>query len=493
MRKKWWILLWTIAMLAFAGCEKSGEVPTTESTAATEAAVAENSATEAGQTTDAVATISAEELQGDVQIIDTREEAQYIGWKNEQGNGGHIPNATDFPLSWFAIETNQEHIDIELERRGLKKDAKTVLYGDDTLTGDVVQPYVDAGFTDVSVLEGGLDRYVETNDNLESLKGYSMYVSPQWVQDVMDGKEVEHAPKGNVVIAEVDFAKMEAYNAGHIQGAVYVNTDQLNHVPGPREVAEYENIPIETQRTIWNRPDKEVIQETLENLGIRNDTTVILYATYTATTAANRAALIMDYAGVQDIRLLNGGKELWQHEGRALVQDVPTTEIVEFGAEVPANPGIVFDYEEERAMVDDPNAVIASVRSWDEYLGNKSGYTYIAEAGDIENSRFAYAGSDPYAMEDFRNIDNTMFNYKMVEQRWADWGITSDKKVSFHCGTGWRASETYYIAKALGWENIGVYDGGWFEWTKYPDSPVMEKGLPADAPEQTPRQFFIGK
>ncbi len=437
-----------------------------------------------------VTTVKVEDLKDDVQIIDTREEASYIGWKNEKGYGGHIPNAKDFPASWLKYETDNKNIDMELDRRGIKKNVKTVIYGDDTLEDEVFSKYADLGFTDLSILEGGLNKYAETNDKLDSLPGYKIYVSPQWVQDVMDGKEVENAPKGKYKVVEIDFAKSESYNEGHIEGAVYINTDKLNHVPGPREVAEYENIPIEEQKKIWNFPKDDVIKEELENAGIDKDTTVILYASYAATTAANRAALVMDYAGVEDIRLINGGKELWKLEERKLVKDEPKIEKVDFGIDIPANPDIRFDYEKEMELVKDENAVIASVRSWDEYLGKKSGYTYISEAGDIENSRFAYAGSDPYAMEDFRNIDNTLFNYKMIEERWNKWGITSDKTISFHCGTGWRASETYYVAKALGWNKIGVYDGGWYEWTKYPDSPVMKKGLPDDAPEKEPQEYF---
>ena len=93
------------------------------------------------------------------------------------------------------------------------------------------------------------------------------------------------------------------------------------------------------------------------------------------------------------------------------------------------------------------------------FIGNVSGYTYIGEAGDIAKARFGYAGSDPYSMEDFRNIDNTMFNYEMIKDRWVKWGIVPDKRISFHCGTGWRASETYWYSLALGYPDIHVYDG----------------------------------
>ncbi|MCG7586255.1 rhodanese-like domain-containing protein, partial [Photobacterium sp. OFAV2-7] len=51
------------------------------------------------------------------------------------------------------------------------------------------------------------------------------------------------------------------------------------------------------------------------------------------------------------------------------------------------------------------------------------------------------------------------------------WGINESQKVSFYCGTGWRASETFFYAYAMGWEDISVFDGGWFEWSGDPANP----------------------
>ncbi|NUM49116.1 MAG: rhodanese-like domain-containing protein [Anaerolineales bacterium] len=39
--------------------------------------------------------------------------------------------------------------------------------------------------------------------------------------------------------------------------------------------------------------------------------------------------------------------------------------------------------------------------------------------------------------------------------------MTPEKRVAFYCGTGWCASEAYWISKAMGFPKISVYDGGW--------------------------------
>jgi 3-mercaptopyruvate sulfurtransferase SseA len=50
--------------------------------------------------------------------------------------------------------------------------------------------------------------------------------------------------------------------------------------------------------------------------------------------------------------------------------------------------------------------------------------------------------------------------------------------VSFYCGTGWRAAETWFYAYLMGWPDISVYDGGWYEWSQDPASNPIAIGLP---------------
>lgn len=426
-----------------------------------------------------------------IQLIDTRDEANYIGWKNKSGISGHIKGAMDFPEKWIDLGIKQDRLDKELERRGIDKTKEVVLYSDEDLCKDVYSKFSKAGFTNIKSLKGGINQYSKDGGELERLEGYKFYVSPQWVEDLINGKKPEGYNGEKYKIVEIGLPKDDdGYKSGHIKGAVFMDPNKINQIAGPRELSEYENIPIEKQRKFWGFPKDKDIKNELEKAGIDKDTLVILYGSTKATTAANRAALVMDYAGVKNIKIINGGKTLWKLENRKLYDDKVKSERVDFGTSVPQNKKIVFTREDEKNFINNNSAVIASVRSWDEYLGKISGYTYIGEAGDIKNSRFAYAGSNPYAMEDFRNLDNTVFNYNLISDRWNKWGIKPDKKISFHCGTGWRAAETYYIAKALGYKDIGVYVGGWYEWTKYPDSPKKEKGLPKDAPEKEPKEYF---
>ena len=122
--------------------------------------------------------------------------------------------------------------------------------------------------------------------------------------------------------------------------------------------------------------------------------------------------------------------------------------------------------------------------AWNEHIGKVSGYNYIVPAGRIAGDVWGNCGSDAYHMQHYRTVDNTMRAYPEIAANWAGAGITPDKWVAFYCGTGWRASETWFYAYVMGWKNIAVYDGGWFEWSKDPLANPIEIGEPEGAAEE---------
>jgi thiosulfate/3-mercaptopyruvate sulfurtransferase len=179
---------------------------------------------------------------------------------------------------------------------------------------------------------------------------------------------------------------------------------------------------------------------------------------------------------VSDVRLLDGGYTAWIRAGYP----------VESGANKPnsagrfgqgGRPETIIDTVEVKARLADEAAVLVSVRTWAEYTGQTSGYPFIQAKGRIAGALWGQAGSDPQHMEAYRNSDNTMRDYHEIAAFWRARGITPDKKVTFSCGTGWRAAEAFFSAYLMGWPRIAVYDGGWLEWSLDKDNPV-EVGEP---------------
>ncbi len=161
-------------------------------------------------------------------------------------------------------------------------------------------------------------------------------------------------------------------------------------------------------------------------------------------------------------------------------ENVPVP-VASFGAAVPVRPEVIVDIDEAKEILaDHEGAALVSVRTWREHIGNVSGYNYIGPAGRIKGDVWGNCGTDAYHMQHYRNIDNTMRAYPEIAANWAEAGITPDKWVAFYCGTGWRASETWFYAYLQGWERIAVYDGGWFEWSQDPINNPIEIGEPTD-------------
>jgi thiosulfate/3-mercaptopyruvate sulfurtransferase len=158
--------------------------------------------------------------------------------------------------------------------------------------------------------------------------------------------------------------------------------------------------------------------------------------------AATRAALILRYAGVDDVRVLDGGYDHWVQEGNPLETAPRTPEpVASFGVSIPQLPELIVDIDEaKQILADQSGAALVSVRTWREHIGAVSGYNYIGPAGRIAGDVWGNCGTDAYHMQHYRSVDNTMRPYPEIAANWASAGITRDKWVAFYCGTGWRAA-----------------------------------------------------
>ncbi|MFP4472522.1 MAG: rhodanese-like domain-containing protein [Candidatus Omnitrophota bacterium] len=410
----------------------------------------------------------------DATLIDVRPADAYNGWplKQEQ-RGGHIAGARNLPLKWAG------YIDwLEIVRsKGIKEEDTLVLYGysaDDA--EQVARRFIRSGYHAVKVYNDFKDEWsADPLYPMGALKHYRNLVPAVWLKKLQDNVSPGEYEQNKYVVCHAHYRHREAYEEGHIPGAIALDTNTL-----------------ESPET-WNRRSAEELKAALEGMGITHDTTVILYGRFAypdnndpfpgssaGQLAAIRSAVIMMYAGVKDVRVLNGGLQSWVDEGCALsFEDAEYQPIDDFGCEIPARPKIMIDTLEAREYLQSVERELISVRSWPEFCGETSGYNYIEKKGRIPGAVFGNCGSDAYHMENYRNPDHTMREYHEIEQFWREAGITPEKANAFYCGTGWRGSEAFFCAWLMGWPRVSVYDGGWFEWSNDPENPV-ERGVPSE-------------
>ena len=246
---------------------------------------------------------------------------------------------------------------------------------------------------------------------------------------------------------------------------------EADHIPGARWL---DTAWLETG-ALYNKVSDPALLALLLSLGIGHDSTVLLYGR--STLAAARAAHLLLYAGVADVRLLDGGFDGWRAAGLACESgpSAPSTARADFGLAFPGCPHFLADAARAARVAASRAGALVSVRTWREHTGQTSGYSYIDACGDIPGARWGRAGreGDVNSMSAYQLADGRMRPAAQIVRMWAASGIGEGQHLVFYCGTGWRASLAFYYAWLMGRDDIAVYDGGWFEWSSNAANPVV--------------------
>ena len=186
-----------------------------------------------------------------------------------------------------------------------------------------------------------------------------VFVSPEWVKSVIDGKQEESK---DFVILEAGWGEVaddKAYTDGHIPGALHINTDYVE------------------SEEMWNIRTPEEITELMKKYGITKDTTVITYGSTPVIAADDRVAMTLLWAGVENVKNLSGGIDAWKNAGYELETTVnePKATDKDFGVTIPAHPEYILSIDQVKdKLKNDKNFKLVSIRSRDEFEGKTSDY-----------------------------------------------------------------------------------------------------------------------
>lgn len=424
----------------------------------------------------------------DFAVVDARTNEEYIGWQfYGEARGGHIPKAVNIPYEWFFNDDKTVLTYPALrkifEDRGITVDKEVTSYCTVGIRSGYVyfllrlMGYSRVSNYDASILEWSADSSLP----ITKLPKYQMIVNAAWVNDLISGKNPQTYPGNGYVILELvsdnTSDPIDSYNAGHIPGALHLNIRSWN-----------KDYPIE-QCTIDNGKllYGAELQNKIEDMGITKDTTVVLYEYWDATWAA-RIAWTLLYAGVKDVRILNGAWTAWVQGGYPVETKPNTGQHVDFGAALPVHPEYRCQTSDVKSMISDPSAVIADTRSWDEYIGLITGYPNdpcFTFKGRIPSAVWVHDWDWYFHWKDYNAwVDdlgnNSLRDYTEVEQMFKETGFTPDKKkIASYCGGGYRASLPFIYAYMMGYTNMCNYDGSFYEWAFDGTNPI-DTGYPSD-------------
>ncbi|KNF07579.1 thiosulfate sulfurtransferase YnjE [Gottschalkia purinilytica] len=221
-------------------------------------------------------------------IVDLRKDEAFNGWKIDGiSRGGHIKNSVHFPTTWLK-EVKGDKLSSLLKKKGITSDKTIVLYhSDNNESKKMASKLNELNYSNILVYDK-LDEWAN-NESLpmDALPNYEKLVYPEWVNDLINDKNPETYPGKGYLIIETSWGRpSKYYTSGHIPGTVHLDTNEIE------------------SESDWNIGPVSKIEKTLKKFGITPDTTVILYSENTMEGA--RGALAMMWAGVKDVRLLNG-------------------------------------------------------------------------------------------------------------------------------------------------------------------------------------------
>jgi thiosulfate/3-mercaptopyruvate sulfurtransferase len=240
---------------------------------------------------------------------------------------------------------------------------------------------------------------------------------------------------------------------------------ERGHIPGAQNIVWHTDLVDTVKRDIAS---KEKFQDLVRKLGVDKDTTVVLYGDNNNWFAA-WGAWVFDTYGVQNVKLLDGGRKKWEADKRPL--DTRTASVPASRLEVAVpNEKLRARLADVRAASDSKNATIVDIRSADEYSGK-----IFAPPGSQELT--IRAGHVPGAL----NVpwsravaeDGTFKSKEDLKKLYADAGIDGSKPIIVYCRIGERSSHTWFLlSKILGYD-VKNYDGSWTEYGNSVGVPVV--------------------
>jgi len=244
------------------------------------------------------------------------------------------------------------------------------------------------------------------------------------------------------------------YDTGHIPGAVHIDWR-----------ADLQDA------LVRDYIDPAAFAEVCAKNGITRDTTCIFYGDKSNWWACY-ALWAFRLFGHTKVKILNGGRDKWVKEGRALTKEKPKPARAEYP--VPAERKDA----EIRAFFDDTLAhskarkPMIDVRSPEEFSGDKTHMPEYPQEGVLRGGHIPGAKSVPWKKA--VNDDGTFKERKELEAIYSEGcNLQPGDDIIAYCRIGERSSHTWFVLTyLLGYSNVRNYDGSWTEWGNRVRAPI---------------------
>ncbi len=235
------------------------------------------------------------------------------------------------------------------------------------------------------------------------------------------------------------------YRAGHLPGAVYVDLDtELAAAPGGRAGRH----PL---------PSVAALERSAQGWGLTAGRPVVVYDDNGGQSAA-RAWWLLRWAGVDDVRILDGALGAWREAGF----EIETGETVPVPGDVVLTAGHLPLLDADGAARVARVGVLLDARAPERYRGEVE--PVDPRAGHIPGAVSAATGD---------NLDGTgrFLSPDRLRARFVALGADGSEPVGVYCGSGVTAAHQIAALAVAGIE-AALFAGSWSAWSSDPDRPV---------------------
>jgi thiosulfate/3-mercaptopyruvate sulfurtransferase len=262
-------------------------------------------------------------------------------------------------------------------------------------------------------------------------------------------------PGNNTVIVDVRFqlddpdAGRKLYLKDHLPDAVYMDLEKDLSGKAEKHGGKH---PL---------PDMKMFTGKLGQIGIDNDTTVIIYDESNDMFAA-RMWWLLYYLGHEKVYVLDGGYEQWILDGNEVTDEIPQLEAKVYQPSIRTEAKA--DIEEVKEKLENQSATLIDSRSKERYLGKTE--PLYGKAGHIPGAKHFF----------WKDILNDKGKWKKPDELKSHFeAFDKDEEIIVSCGSGISACPNVLALKLAGYENVKLYPGSFSDWISYEENEVETK------------------
>ncbi len=246
-------------------------------------------------------------------------------------------------------------------------------------------------------------------------------------------QELRKQPGALVVL---DVRPTAEFDAGHIAGARQLDP---NAVVDPNSSVDGALLPV------------SIITQILGSRGVSADSNIVLYDDKSGFHAA-RMFWLLEYHGLRNVRILDGGLTAWKNAGFSLQKGSAKPLVLSsYAATITPRRHADADWIMQRKQ--DPETVVIDVRP----------------KAAFDKGHIPWARSIPWKGN--LAADGTMKPNDELRAHFAAHGVTETSNVVVHCQNGLASSHSYFALRLIGHPKVRTYHRSWSEWGQADDLP----------------------